>query len=41
MKDINVVGKKMTRNGRKMRISTVNIRLGKSDFKKVSERNTL
>ena len=37
----NVVGKIMTRNGRKMRLSIVNIRLDESDFKKVSERNIL
>ena len=39
VKENNVVGKKMTKNNRKMRISIVDIRIGESDFKKVSERN--
>ena len=32
MKDINVVGKQITRNGRKMRITIVTTRLGESVF---------
>ena len=36
VKDINVVGKEMTRNGRKMRILIVTTRLGESVFSNVT-----